>query len=271
MTKISRITTQKKRHDRFNIFLSDGQGERYGFSVDESVLVDYRLHKDMELDEATITALIQKDTLQKGYSLAINYLSFRMRTKKEIRDYLQTKEVDEEHIAKIMEKLAAQGLTDDKQFADAFVRTRINTAAKGPMLVKQELLEKGVDAALAADAVEQFTYDVQFEKALKLAVKKLNTGGKNKSFRQQLQQLQGTLMQKGFTGDAVQAVIKELQEEKDDNAEWEALVKQGEKLLRKYQQKTSGYNLRQKLKEALYRKGFTLDAINAFLDHELDN
>ncbi len=205
------------------------------------MLVDYRLHKDMELDEATITALIQKDTLQKGYSLAINYLSYRMRTKKEIRDYLQTKEVDEEHITKIMDKLAAQGLTDDKQFADAFVRTRISTAAKGPMLVQQELLEKGVDAALAAEAVEQYTYDVQFDKAMKLAIKKRNTG-KNKSFRQQLQQLQGTLTQKGFTRDVVQAVSKELQDEKDDDAEWEALVKQGEKLIRKYQQKQVAMN-----------------------------
>ncbi|QKY71540.1 recombination regulator RecX [Lentibacillus sp. CBA3610] len=267
MSKISRITTQKKHKDRYNIFLDDGQGEKYGFSVDEAVLVEYRLRKNMELDDATITALIQKDTLHKSYTLAINFLSYRMRTKKEIHGYLLKKEVDEEHIAKIMDKLSEEGLVNDNEFAQAFVRTRIQTAEKGPMLVKQELMQKGVDNAIASEAVDMYTFDVQFDKAMKLAAKKLRTDN-NKSFQKQIQQLQGTLMQKGFSGEVVQAVTAEFRNEKDDDAEWAALVKQGEKLLRKHQPKYSGFELEQKIKEALYRKGFTIELITIFLDEK---
>ncbi len=270
MRKISRITTQKKHKDRYNIFLDDGQEEQYGFSVDEAVLVEYRLHKGMEMDEATVTTLIHQDTLHKSYTLAINYLSYRMRTKKEMYDYLIKKEVDDEHITHIMEKLIAEGLLNDQQFAEAFVRTRMNTSEKGPMLIKKELMEKGVRDTLAEEAVASYTYDTQFEKAMKLAKKKFQSG-KSKSYRQQLQHVQGTLLQKGFTGDVVQVVAGELQDEKDDHAEWQALVKQGEKLLRKYQQKYSGYELHNKIKEALYRKGFTIDHINLFLDEQVDD
>lgn len=269
VTKISRITTQKKHKNRYNIFLDDGKGETYGFSVDETVLIEYRLRKHMELDDSTITALIQKDTLHKSYTLAINFLSYRMRTKKEIYDYLVKKEVDEEHITKIMEKLSAEGLVDDRQFSEAFVRTRLQSSDKGPHLVKQELMQKGVDKTIASEAVDMYSYDRQFEKAKKLAAKKLRSSH-NKSFQQQIQQLQGTLMQKGFSGNVVQAVTAEFQDEKDDNAEWEALVKQGEKLLSKHQQKYSGFELEQKIKEALYRKGFTINLINMFLDEQLD-
>ncbi|MFD1360720.1 recombination regulator RecX [Lentibacillus salinarum] len=265
MPKISRITTQKKHNDRYNIFLDDGKGERYGFSVDEAVLIEYRLRKQMDLDEATIDALIRQDTRHKNYTLAINFLSYRMRTKKEINDYLVQKEVDEEQITHIMNKLSTEGLIDDRQFADTFVRTRLNTSSKGPKLVEQELRQKGVDGILAGEAVAVYTFDIQFEKAMKLAEKKL-TAGPVKAFRQKIQQLQGTLMQKGFSGDVVQAVTAELQDHQDDDTEWEALVKQGEKLLRKHQQKLSGIKLEQKLKEALYRKGFTIDLINRFLD-----
>ncbi|HLR61424.1 MAG TPA: recombination regulator RecX [Lentibacillus sp.] len=270
MAKITRITTQKKHKDRYNIFLDDGNGEKYGFSVDEAILIEYRLRKDLDLDDATITALIQKDTLHKSYTLAINFLSYRMRTKKEIRDYLVQKEVDEEHIAQIMDKLTAERLIDDRQFAQSFVRTRMQTSNKGPMLVRKELLQKGVDEVFAAEAIDMYTFDVQFEKASKLARKKLGSSSK-KSFRQQIQQLQGTLMQKGFSGDVVKEVTAELEHEKDDNAEWEALVKQGEKVLRKHEQKHSGFELEQKIKEALYRKGFTIDLINAFLDEKRED
>ncbi|ALX48959.1 recombinase RecX [Lentibacillus amyloliquefaciens] len=269
MPKITRITTQKKHKDRYNIFLDDGGGEKYGFSVDESILVEYRLRKQMELDDSTVTVLIQKDTLHKHYTLAINYLSYRMRTKKEMRDYLVQKEVDEEHISQIMKKLNEEGLTDDREFARSFVRTRMNTSSKGPILVRQELLQKGVAEELASEAVAIYSFDVQFEKALKLAEKNLRSNSK-KSFRQQVQKMQGTLMQKGFTGDVVKEVTSELQNQKDDDAEWEALVKQGEKLLHKHRQKYSGFQLSQKVKEALYRKGFTIDLINTFLDEYME-
>ncbi|TFJ91480.1 recombination regulator RecX [Lentibacillus salicampi] len=270
MTKISRITTQKKHKDRYNIFLDDGNQEKYGFSVDETILIEYRLRKHMELDDASIAALIQKDTLHKHYTLAINFLSYRMRTKKEIHDYLVQKEVDAEQINEIMSKLADEGLINDRQFADAFVRTRIQTSNKGPILVRQELLKKGVTEAIAGEAVDMYTFDIQFEKAAKLADKKLGSSSQ-KSFRQQIQQLQGTLMQKGFSADVVKEVTSELQDQKNDDAEWDALVKQGEKLLRKHQQSFSGFELKQKIKEGLYRKGFTIDLINRFVDEKVED
>lgn len=268
MTKIIRITTQKKRKNRYNVFLDDGQGEKFGFAVDEAILIEFNLRKDLELDDTTIATLVQKDTLHKSYTLAINFLSYRMRTKKEIYDYLVKKEVDEEHITKIMDRLFDEGLIDDKQFAEAFVRTRIETAGKGPLLVKKELLEKGVSAKIANEATELYTYEIQHEKATKLVDKKLNTN-KSHSFQKQLQQLRASLMQKGFTQEIAKDVLADIHEEKDEDAEWDALVKQGEKLFRKHQQKLEGYALRNKLKEALYRKGFTVDQINTFLEEQL--
>lgn len=269
MKTISRITTQKKRKDRFNIYLNDGNKETYGFSVDEAVLIEYRLRKGLELDDSMIVVLVEKDTLQKSYTLAINYLSYRMRTKKEIYDYLVKKEVESKHIPVIMDRLEKEKLIDDTSFADSFVRTRIHTSNKGPMLVKRELQEKGVSSAIATQAIEQYTYAVQFEKAQKWAEKKLKQSSK-KSFQQQLQQVQGTLMQKGFSQDVIRDVLRGIEDEKDEDEEWSALVQQGEKLMRKHQAKLSGFDLQRKVKESLYRKGFTGDLINKFLDEHTD-
>lgn len=266
MAKLTRITTQKKNKNRFNIFLDHGQGESYGFSVDENVLVQYRLQKNMELDEATIQTLIQTDTLHKSYTLAIHYLSYRMRSEKEIADYLKEKEVDEEHIDEIVRRLKKEKLLDDQEFAASLVRTRVMTSSKGPLLLKKELIEKGVQANLAEEALEFYPFDKQIEKAKKFAEKKMRNDSK-KSYRQQIQSVQQTLMQKGFKGDVIKEVIANLpEEEEDDDSEWEAVVYQGEKLLRKFERKAEGYELKQKVKSGLYRKGFPFDLIDRFIE-----
>ncbi|MFC4025740.1 recombination regulator RecX [Oceanobacillus longus] len=269
MRKITRITTQVKHKNRFNIFLNTADGEEYGFSVDEAILIEYRLHKGFELDDSMIGTLIQKDTLHKSYTQAINFLSFRMRTRKEIIDYLVKKEVDEEHIGQIIKKLTDEKLIDDEQFAIMFVRSRMNTSSKGPKLIKKELIDKGVSTIIAESALENYPFEKQYEKIKKLMSKKINKS-KKESFRKQVQQLQTNLMQKGFAQSAIKEAFADIQEEKNSNVEWDALVYQGEKLLRKHETKHEGYELRRKVTEGLYRKGFSFEIINTFLDERIE-
>jgi regulatory protein len=248
--------------------LDDGQGETYGFSVDEAVLVEYRLRKNFELNETQISTLIQKDTLHKAYTLAITFLSYRMRTKKEIYDYLVKKEVDEDQIPQVIDKLTEEKLIDDVQFANMFVSSRINTSTKGPLLIKKELIDKGVSESIASDAIQQFSYKDQYDRASQWVEKKLSQSKKD-SFRQRVDKLKANLMQKGFTQDVVKDVFMHIEEEKDDETEWENTVYQGGKLLRKHGQKLEGFELRHKIKEGLYRKGFSLELIEKFLNEHL--
>lgn len=269
MKKLSRITTQKRNTHRYNIFIEEGNHEDYAFSVEEDVLVEFNLHKGLELDEALINKLMNQDTLHKSYSNAISYIGLRMRTEKEIRDYLVKKEVDDVHIDEIIQKLFERDLIDDQEFANMFVRTRIQTSTKGPGLVKQELRAKGVSDKYATSATELFTYGIQYEKAEAVVEKRMRRSSKD-SFTKQMQQIRATLMRNGFTGDVIQDVIKEVDDQKDTDEEWEAIKKQGEQLLSKHGRKLSGFKLRQKAKEGLYRKGFQGSLIDTFLDEALE-
>ncbi|MUV38707.1 Regulatory protein RecX [Lentibacillus sp. JNUCC-1] len=265
MATITRITTQKKQKQRYNIYLDRGAGETFGFGVDEAVLIKHRLHKGMELDDAFMNTLIDEDTQYKAYSLAINYLSYRMRTKKEIYDYLIKKEIHPEHVESVMQRLIDEQLVDDRQFAKMFTESRIRTSAKGPGLVKKELLEKGVPALYADEAASLYTYAIQYDKAAHWMQKRLNRSNRD-SFRQQLQKLHGFLLQKGFDQGVIQDVLDTAAEHQDDGQEWEALQSQGHKLIRKHQSKRQGFELQSKVKEGLYRKGFPMELINAFIE-----
>ena len=248
--------------------MHDGKKEYYAFSVDEPVLAKYMLHKGMDLDEKTLANIEKEADLYKAYVLTIQYLSYRMRTKKEIRDYLIKKEIFEDAIPDIIDRLVSEGLVNDLEFAKMFTRTRIETSLKGPAVVKREMIEKGVARELAEEAIQLYTYEIQYEKASKLIEKKLNQTQKDSNVKVQ-QKLQQFMMQKGFSSDIIQELMQDVKEKQGDEQEKQAIVHQGEKLKRKYQRRYTGTELSFKIKTGLYRYGFSSDLIQEYVDNWL--
>ncbi len=101
------------------------------------------------------------------------------------------------------------------------------------------------------------------ETAAKLALKFFQKNAKD-SQRVLQQKLESLLLRKGFSFDIIHMAINELKLSKDEEEEMEAVRYQGEKILRKYN-KYSGFELEQKVKQALYQKGFSFDLIDKFL------
>lgn len=258
--KISKITTQKKNKDRYNIFIKD----EYAFSVDEDVLIKYELRKGLDLSEELISEIQAEDDLQKAYNKVINYLSYRMRSEKEVRSYLHQEEITQTQVDRIVGRLKKSKLIDDLQFAEMFVRSRMNTSSKGPGLIRQELQEKGIQDEFIQEALEQFERDVQEEKALKLVQKRLRRRRKD-SFQKQLDQARAALLRNGYPSSVINTVMDQVGSREDQEAEWEAILNHGERLERRFKGKFTDYELQQKIKEGLYRQGFSIGIINEYL------
>ena len=73
MAVITKITAQKKRLDRYNIFIA----EKYAFSVDEEVLIKFDLKRGKELDEFDLADIQIQDDIQKAFTQSLHYLSHR--------------------------------------------------------------------------------------------------------------------------------------------------------------------------------------------------
>lgn len=264
MAIIAKITTQKKNKERFNIFLDHGKGEEYAFSVDQDVLISFQLKKGMELDDLDISEIQFEDEVKKAFNLALNFLSYRMRSTKEVKDYLKKKEVDDPIIPDVIHKLAGYKYINDEEFAKAYVQTQINTTLKGPEIIKQELIEKGIEQDILLKSLELFTMDEQIEKCMKLITKTIPKNNKV-SERQTKQKLEQTLQRKGFTWDVIQIAMEEATIEKKPSEEWKALEHHGMKAHRKYHT-LEGWEYEQKMKQTLFRKGFELDLIEKFIN-----
>ncbi|MGE6258227.1 recombination regulator RecX [Heyndrickxia sporothermodurans] len=260
MPIITKISVQKNNAERYNIFL-DGQ---YAFSVDEEVLARFQLMKGKELTDLEIAEIDYEDDIRKSVNLAIQFLSYRMRSEKEVKDYLKQKDINELVIHEVIHKLFDLKYLNDQEFAIAYVRTQMNTTKKGTKTIQLELQDKGIDENLIGIALQEFSEEQQISHAISLIDKLIKQNKKlsEKSLKQKIEQ---TLLRKGYSFDMIQTALSEVDFSKDESEEWNALIEHGVKAYKKLQ-KYTGYEFEQRMKQNLFRKGFSIELIDKFLN-----
>ncbi len=130
-------------------------------------------------------------------------------------------------------------------------------------MIAQKLKQKGVAEEFINEALIEFSLEQQVQTALKLA-EKFVAKNKKLAFQALKNKLYQHLVTKGFSSETISLVLEELALKKDDTLQLEALREQGAKLLRRYQHYPQPECFF-KLKQALYRKGFSLSEIERYL------
>ena len=185
---ITSISSQKKP-GRYNVFI-DGE---YAFAVDEQVLIDFMLTKGMEVSPELQEKIQQADHAQKAYQSALHYLSYQLRSEKEIYDYLAGKDY-EDYADRVMEKLREMQLLDDQLYAESFVRTKATINYHGPLEIRRNLFRKGVSERLIDQALlSEYSDEMRLENAQRLADKQIKKN-KNRSNRESRQRISQFLM-----------------------------------------------------------------------------
>lgn len=262
---ITVVRTTKGKNSFYKVEFSNGEAVR----VSEDLLVKYRLFKGAELSAEDYRELQENIHYDSGLQQAMNYISYQLRSEKDVRIYLKDKEIPLEDRHKIIARLKELQLIDDKVYGESYVRTQMRTSDKGPTVIKQQLRQKGLTDDLIEEVIHLYTPEAQFDVAYHVAEKSLRKIHR-KSFKETLQKVRTTLMTKGFSSDTIQIVMAELPAEKDEEDEFEALAKEGERLWRRHQSKAK--NVRnQKIKQGLYQKGFQMDDIQRFLDERVED
>lgn len=145
---ITKLEIQKRNKERVNVYLD----EQFALGVTLSVALE--LKKGQFLSDGDIERLKQQDDRHKAYQRALNYLSFRARSRVEIERYLRDKQYEAEVIADTVERLAGEGLVDDSAFAQSWVENRERLKPKGARALRYELRQKGLNDAAIEQALE---------------------------------------------------------------------------------------------------------------------
>jgi regulatory protein len=137
--------------------------------------------------------------------ICLRQLAVRPRTRAELAKVLVRKEISDEVIAEVLERYDEVGIIDDAAFARAWVSSRHHGRGLARRALANELRQRGVEAAVASEALETIDEDEEAATARALVDRKLRTatGTPEAVFRR----LVGMLARKGYpAGVAIRAV-----------------------------------------------------------------
>lgn len=198
--KITAIEHQKKTKERVNIFI-DGE---YSFGLPEKLLVDLNLYRGKEVSEKELQKYKKEDSLAKCLDKAYRFLSYRMRSEKEVRDKLLEK-YDAKTVQEAIKKLREYKYISDSEFARSWVQNRITGRSKRAL--KVELLKKGIKKEVIDEALSDINSDAEYENALALvrSLRKYQNLTREEAYKK----VGGFLSRRGYSYEIIKKVINE--------------------------------------------------------------
>jgi regulatory protein len=195
ITKIKRL---RGRRQRYSIFL-DGVP---ALELSDWTIGKCGLRTGDDLDEPAVDNIKSIEAETQAKSIAINYLSYRQRSAKEIIDHLTKKGFARECAQHVIHQLQSAGMVNDLEFARLFVRDRLKRRPTGQALLRMQLLAKGLTPAMADMVLaELITPQSQQISALQVAKRKiqLTRYSKNLDEEKRKKRLLDFLLRRGFS------------------------------------------------------------------------
>ncbi len=200
---LSKLEYQKHNPDRASVYL-DGE-----FLLGLPALEAAKLHVGQYLSDGDIERLRALDSFHKAYERAMHFLSYRARSRAEVRRNLHEAGVDDTTIEAVLERLAGQGYVNDADFARYWVENREQFRPRGAQALRQELRLKGVDDQISAEVLAGLDEVASAYRAAQARAQRLASLAKSdpRGFRLKLSSF---LLRRGFGYEAVREVVKTL-------------------------------------------------------------
>ena len=222
----------------------------------EDIILKYDLLIKKDINEKLIDEIINENSYYSAYDKSLSYIESKLRTKKEIIDYLNRLGFDSKYIDYVIDKLNKQGLLNDKLYVESYINDKINLSLDGPYKIKNNLLNLEIDESTIDNYLNKIDQTIWDERIDKLIEKKKSIM-KNKSYYMFINKLKNDLYNLGYH--------KELIDFKLSNIKYEsnALEQDVNKAMKKYSDKNKIINY-------LLRKGYSYDeVINEYRKKEI--
>ncbi len=207
---ITKITPTQRDPERISIFI-DGE---FAFALPDIIVVGRGLKRGVELTLEQVTELSGIADGEKATVAALNFVSYRPRSEREVRDRLRQRAFEPASIDYAMEKMRGWRYLDDTKFAEFWVESRAEHSPRGKRALQSELRAKGVERDVVERVLEEVDLD-EGNAALDIARKRLRSLA---SYDEETQRrrLSAFLARRGYGWDVVKPVIAELFEGRDD-------------------------------------------------------
>ena len=237
----------KQRNGMYQILLEDNRK----IKVHEDLILKYDLLLKRKIDEDLEDKIFEENKTYEIYEVALSYINKKLRSKKELKKYLERKEYSNELIDNAINLLYTQGYLNDEIYAKSLVHDRIALSMDGPNKIKKELSDNGINNSLIEEVILEYTEDLEKERVEKLVDKQIKLNN-NKGANLLKKKIQMYLLNLGYNYDTINRILNSKKMVDND-----LYKKEYDKLYKTLSKKYSGKELEYRLKNKLYQKGFS--------------
>lgn len=142
------------------------------------------------------------DPVAVARAIVLRQLTSSAKSRHQLAQKLAERHVPEDVAEAVLDRFEDVGLIDDAEFAQMWVRSRAQTRHLARGALARELAEKGIDADLSAEALEQVSDEDEHEAASALVRRKLRPGmdlAERAERDKHVRRLVGMLARKGYS------------------------------------------------------------------------
>ncbi len=200
MPKITKMERQKHSSSRISVFV-DGE---YAFSLEEDIVLDYGLGLGDDVEKLNLARIKNDDEIKRGLNMCFRYLSQREKTEKEIRTFLQKKELSDGGIDAVVNRLIELDYINDERYAFDY---KEGTKTLGKRGLKFKLAQKGISKEIIENVMNEINTSDQEAVALELAKKQRQKYLKHDIYKQK-KSVGDFLARRGFEWDVISYAIE---------------------------------------------------------------
>lgn len=198
------INLKLKSKNNANVFIcSTDIGE---FELHSDVIVKSAI-KVGDFDEQKFMQAVQESSEVIAFNIATKYISSKLKTEQQIKDYLYKKEYHKQTVDAVLEKLKEYKIIDDKSYAEAYAKSN-------PNFSKNKLKQKLFSSGIKSQIVDESLTEIDDEKScLKNAEKFLRNKVVDKpTIEKLIRRLQGM----GYGWDTIKSTLNAIKYDIDD-------------------------------------------------------
>ena len=223
--------------------------------VYEDVILKYNLLYKKDIDNDLLIEINKENYKSSIYDVSIKYISVRMRSKKELEEYLKKKKYDQKDIEETIKRLQSQDLLNDEKFAKSYINDKLYLTNYGLTKIKNDLLKLGVEEYIIDAIVNNIDLQVINDKLSKIIDKELKINSKLPTNKLN-NKIINRCINLGYNYEDILNILNDKNIEGNSNIEYDY-----KKIYEKYKNKYDEYKLNAVIKSKLYQKGYTIDEI----------
>lgn len=206
-TKVITGIVESTRKEGRYVVAVDG---RPAHTVSLDIIDQLKLRVGGVVDAAGEAALEGAAAALQTYDRALNLLAFQARSARDLRRRLVQKGEPAEHVDRAIERLTAQGLLDDAQFARQLARSKVASQGASRRRLQQEMFKRGVAREVADEAIAEVYEDEQVDEGVlveEMARKKVRSLARLDPEARR-RRLYAFLARRGYEGEAIRRAMR---------------------------------------------------------------